>query len=338
MLKFEHIEYLNALWLLIPLFAFFVWYSFYRKKKQEAFASNALFKRLAPFNSSNKLYIKFTLYVLAYISLCVGLANPQIGTKFETVKREGVDVMIAIDVSKSMDAKDTQPSRMLKARQFVSNLITKMSNDRVGLIVFAGNAYLQMPLTIDYSAARMYLKQVNTNLIPNQGTAIGAAVNIAQKSFPENGENQKVMIVISDGENHEGDAESAIEQAKKNGIKVITIGVGTTKGAPIPLGAKGQFKKDNKGEIVTTKLNEGMLKDLAKEANGTYYNIADNDAMDNIVASLGSLDGKVFEEKVITDYKDHFQLFLLIAIVLLIIEFVMSYKKSKIQLNLFKEK
>ena len=338
MLKFEHIEYLHALWVLIPFIAFFVLYIFYRKKKQQAFATQTLFKRLAPFNASSKIYTKFSLYVLAYISLCVGLANPQIGTKFETVKREGVDVMIALDVSKSMDAKDTQPSRMQKARQFVSNLINKMSNDRIGLIVFAGNAYLQMPLTIDYSAAKMYLKQVNTNLIPNQGTAIGAAVNIAQKSYPENGDNQKVMLVISDGENHEGDAEKAIEEAKKNGIKVITIGVGTTEGAPIPLGRKGQFKKDNEGNIVTTKLNEEMLKNLANEANGTYYNIANNDAMSDIVASLGALDGKVFEEKVITDYKDHFQIFLLIAILLLLIEFVISYKKSKIQFNLFKEK
>ena len=220
----------------------------------------------------------------------------------------------------------------------ISNLINKMSNDRIGLIVFAGNAYLQMPLTIDYSAAKMYLKQVNTDLIPNQGTAIGAAVNIAQKSYPENGDNQKVMLVISDGENHEGDAEKAIEEAKKNGIKVITIGVGTTEGAPIPLGRKGQFKKDNEGNIVTTKLNEEMLKNLANEANGTYYNIANNDAMSDIVASLGALDGKVFEEKVITDYKDHFQIFLLLAILLLLIEFVISYKKSKIQFNLFKEK
>lgn len=338
MLKFEHIEYLHALWVLIPFIAFFVLYIFYRKKKQQAFATQTLFKRLAPFNASSKIYTKFSLYVLAYISLCVGLANPQIGTKFETVKREGVDVMIALDVSKSMDAKDTQPSRMQKARQFVSNLINKMSNDRIGLIVFAGNAYLQMPLTIDYSAAKMYLKQVNTDLIPNQGTAIGAAVNIAQKSYPENGDNQKVMLVISDGENHEGDAEKAIEEAKKNGIKVITIGVGTAEGAPIPLGRKGQFKKDNEGNIVTTKLNEEMLKNLANEANGTYYNIANNDAMSDIVASLGSLDGKVFEEKVITDYKDHFQIFLLIAILLLLIEFVISYKKSKIQFNLFKEK
>ncbi len=338
MLKFEHIEYLHALWVLIPFIAFFVLYIFYRKKKQQAFATQTLFKRLAPFNASSKIYTKFSLYVLAYISLCVGLANPQIGTKFETVKREGVDVMIALDVSKSMDAKDTQPSRMQKARQFVSNLINKMSNDRIGLIVFAGNAYLQMPLTIDYSAAKMYLKQVNTDLIPNQGTAIGAAVNIAQKSYPENGDNQKVMLVISDGENHEGDAEKAIEEAKKNGIKVITIGVGTTEGAPIPLGRKGQFKKDNEGNIVTTKLNEEMLKNLANEANGTYYNIANNDAMSDIVASLGALDGKVFEEKVITDYKDHFQIFLLIAILLLLIEFVISYKKSKIQFNLFKEK
>lgn len=336
MIKFEHAEYLNLLWLLVPLLLLFAFYILWQKKTLKKFATQQAIEKLAPNKSFLKPYFKFLIITLSLIALSFGLANPQIGTKFETVKREGVDVMIALDVSKSMDARDTQPSRMIKARQFVSNLISEMSNDRIGLIVFAGNAYLQMPLTIDYSAAKMYLKQVNTDLIPTQGTAIGDAVDIAKISFPENGDNQKVLIVISDGENHEGDAEDAINEAKKNGIKVITVGVGTAKGAPIPVGSKGEFKKDSDGNVVTTKLNENMLKDLAKEANGTYFNIADKNTTKEIISSLGSLDGKIFEEKVITDYKDHFQIFLGIAFILLLLEMLLGFKKLNLKLNLFK--
>lgn len=336
MIKFEHPEYLHLLWLLLIVGLLFAFFIFWRNKTSQKFAQKENFQILAPRISNLKHYIKFTLLALSFVALTIGLANPQIGTKLETVKREGVDVMIALDVSKSMDAKDTQPSRMLKAKQFVSNLVNKMSNDRIGLIVFAGNAYLQMPLTVDYSAAKMYLKQIDTDLIPTQGTAIGDAIDIAKISFPENSENQKVLIVISDGENHEGDAEDAIKEAKNNGIKVITVGVGSDKGAPIPIGTNGQFKKDNEGNVITTKLNEDMLKNLAAEANGKYYNISDEKTIEKIVASLGSLDGKVFEEKVVTDYKDQFQIFIGIAFVLLIIDMFIGYKKSKLQLNLFK--
>ena len=300
-----------------------------------SFSSNELFGRLAPELSNGKHLLKFGLIALVIVAIGIGLANPKIGTKFETVKREGVDVMIAIDVSKSMLAKDIQPSRMLKARQFVSNLINKMANDRIGLIVFAGNAYLQMPLTIDYSATKMFLKQVDTDLVPTQGTAIGDAIDLAGRSYPVEQKNQKVLLIISDGENHEGNADDAIEVAKKNGIKVITIGVGTEKGGPIPTGRKGDFKKDSEGNIVLTKLNEDMLESLADEANGSYYNIMDKDVVSNIIDELGSLDGKVFEEKVITDYKQHFQLFLLIALVLLVVEFVISFRKTKFSFNVF---
>lgn len=338
MLQFEHIEYWNLLWLLIPLTALFVWYILWKKKAVKLFAKEtSLFSKLAVGQSNFKQYLKFFLVIFAFVALVVALVNPKIGTKFETVKREGVDVMIAVDVSKSMNATDVQPSRMLKARQFVSNLINEMSNDRIGLIVFAGNAYLQMPLTVDYSATKMFLKQINTDLVPTQGTAIGDAVELAERSYPKEQKNQKVLLVISDGENHEGNADDAIAEAKKNGIKVITIGVGTAKGGPIPIGNNGEFKKDSEGNIVVTKLNEDMLKDLAKEANGSYYHIDNSNITDQIIDELGSLDGKVFEEKVITDYKQHFQLFLLIAFVFLLIDFLISFRKSKFSLNLFKK-
>lgn len=328
MIKYEHIEYFEFLWILLPLIILFVWYIYWRKKSISKFATAPLFEKLAPLQSATKHYVKFVLIVFAIVLLIIGLTNPKVGTQFEKVKREGVDVMIAIDVSRSMNAEDVQPSRMLKARQFVSNLMNKMSNNRIGLIVFAGNAYLQMPLTVDYSATKMYLKQINTDLVPTQGTAIGDAIELAQKSYPENKKNQKVLLLISDGENHEGNAKDAIESAKKNGIKIITIGVGSEKGGPIPLGRNGEFKKDLEGNIVVSKLNKSMLKDLAKEANGTYYDINTDKIVKNIINEIGSIDGVVIEEKVITDYKKHFQLFLFIAIILLIIEFMISYRKT----------
>lgn len=338
MLQFEHIEYWNLLWLLIPLVGLFIWYILWKKRAISLFAKNeSLFQRLSNGQSNFKQYFKFFFVLISFLAIVVALVNPKIGTKFETVKREGVDVMIAIDVSKSMRATDIQPSRMLKARQFVSNLINEMSNDRIGLIVFAGNAYLQMPLTVDYSATKMFLKQVNTDLVPTQGTAIGDAVELAERSYPKDQKNQKVLLVISDGENHEGNADDAIASAKKNGIKVITIGVGTSEGGPIPIGNSGDFKKDSEGNIVITKLNEDMLRDLSKEVNGSYYHIDNKDITTSIIDELGSLDGKVFEEKVITDYKQHFQLFLFIAFILLLIEFLISFRKSKFSLNLFKK-
>tara|TARA_B110000495_G_C23015567_1_gene601436 strand:+ start:752 stop:1768 length:1017 start_codon:yes stop_codon:yes gene_type:complete len=338
MLQFEHIEYLNLFFLLIPLIGLFVWYILWKRKAISSFAKKeTLFSRLSEGQSNFKQYVKFFFVLLGFLAIVIALINPKIGTKFEAVKREGVDVMIAIDVSKSMNATDIQPSRMLKARQFVSNLINEMSNDRIGLIVFAGNAYLQMPLTVDYSATKMFLKQVNTDLVPTQGTAIGDAVELAERSYPKEQKNQKVLLVISDGENHEGNAEDAIANANENGIKVITIGVGTKKGGPIPIGNRGDFKKDSEGNIVVTKLNEDMLRDLSKEANGTYHHINDKNITASIIDELGSLDGKVFEEKVITDYKQHFQVFLFIAFILLLIEFLISFRKSKFSINFFKK-
>lgn len=327
MIQYEHIEYFNLLWILIPLTALFAYFLFWKNNAIKKFAKKSLFNKLAKDQSKIKHIVKFFLVFFASIAIILALVNPKIGTKFEKVKREGVDVMIAIDVSKSMNAKDIQPSRMLKARQFVSNLISEISNDRIGLIVFAGNAYLQMPLTIDYSATKMFLKQVNTNLVPTQGTAIGAAVELAKRSYPKEDNNQKVLIIISDGENHEGDAEDAIKMAKEKGIKIITVGVGTEKGAPIPIGKRGEFKKDTDGNIVISKLNKEMLQDLAQQAKGTYYDINSQKIIDDILSELGSLEGKVFEEKVITDYKQHFQLFLFIAYILLLIDFLVSYRK-----------
>jgi Ca-activated chloride channel homolog len=330
MIKFQHIEYLYALVLLVPLLLFFVWYIVARKKAISSFGQQSLMQKLMPQASSTLHVLKFALPALALVFLIVGWANPQIGTKYETVQREGVDVIIALDVSKSMLAKDVTPQRLAKSKQFISNLIDRMYKDRIGLIVFAGNAYLQMPLTVDYSAARMYLKSISTDMIPTQGTAIAEAVNLATRSFQQDEDKHKTLIIISDGEDHEGDADRAIENAVKSGVVVHTIGVGTDKGAPIPINAKGDFLTDRNGNIVLTKLNEKMLIEMAQRGKGKYFNIETSNLADKIIGELSGMEGKFLEEKVITDYKSRFPVFLGIAFALLLLEFLIPFKKTSI--------
>lgn len=283
-----------------------------------------------PKASSRLKNLKFTLIFIAFASLVIAWANPLLGTKYESVKREGIDVIFAIDVSKSMEAQDIIPSRMLKAKQLVSNAINQMSNDRIGLIVFAGNAYLQMPVTVDYSGAKMYLKTINTSMAPKQGTAISEAVNLAVNSFDEEAEAFKTIIIISDGESHDGDAETAIKQAKEQGIIVHTIGVGSSQGAKIPTDNLGNFKKDNNGEIVTTQLNETMLKELANLGGGNYFNASSSNLNEQLILALNGQEARMIDEKVFTSFKNHFPAFLGIALLLLLIEFLIPERKIQL--------
>jgi Ca-activated chloride channel homolog len=336
MIKFQHFQYLYALLALVPLLLLFVWYVFSRKKAIGSFGKDTLMQKLMPDSSSKLHVLKFILPSFALIFLIIGWANPQIGTKYETVQREGVDVIIALDVSKSMLAKDVTPQRLAKSKQFISNLIDRMYKDRIGLIVFAGNAYLQMPLTVDYSAARMYLKSISTDMIPTQGTAIAEAVNLATRSFQQDEDKHKTLIIISDGEDHEGDADRAIENALKSGVIVHTIGVGSDKGAPIPINAKGDFLTDKSGNIVLTRLNEKMLIEMAQKGKGKYFNIETSALADKIINELSGMEGKFLEEKVITDYKSRFPIFLSIAFALLLLEFLIPNRKIRIFKSLSK--
>jgi Ca-activated chloride channel family protein len=233
-----------------------------------------------------------------------------------------------------MLAKDVTPERLAKAKQLISNLIDRMHKDRVGLIVYAGNAYLQMPLTVDYSASKMYLKNISTDMVATQGTATAEAIELAMRSFQQDEEKHKTLIIISDGEDHEGDANKAIENAVKQGVVVYTVGVGSDKGAPIPINNKGEYKKDNEGNIVLTKLNEKLLIEMAQKGKGKYFNIETNSLADKMIAEINSLEGKFIDEKVITDYKSQFPIFLSIAFVLLLFEWLMPYRK----LSIFKSK
>lgn len=329
-MRFENIAYLNALWVLVPITLLFGYYMYSRRRALQLFGKELLINQLSPNKSTGRHLLKFFLYAFAFVCLVIAWANPQVGTKYERVKREGVDVFIALDVSKSMLAKDVVPARMPKAKQLVSDLIDGLTNDRIGLIVFAGNAYLQMPLTVDYFAGKMYLKNIDANMIPQQGTAIGDAVKLAMNSFNQEEEKHKALVIISDGENHEGDAIDAIEEAADAGVKVFTIGVGSEAGAPIPINKQGDLKKDTDGNTVLTRLNEDMMRKMAAEGNGNYYNISEQSVSERLINAIGSMEGKTLDEKVISDYKDHFPLFLGIAFGLLLLEFLISERSRKL--------
>ncbi len=333
MIQLEHTEWLYALGVIPVLSLLFWWMMTWRRRAIKRFGEDSLVLQLIPDKSKFKHHLKFGLLMLGIVFLVIGIANPQIGTKMEKVKRQGVDVVIAMDVSRSMTAEDLKPNRLARSRQFVSKLIDRMQNDRVAIIVFAGNAYLQLPLTVDYAAAKMFLKNISTNIVPSQGTNIGEAIKLAMRSF-EAGENKhKSLIIITDGENHDDEALKMAELAAEDGVVIHTVGIGTYKGAPIPVYRNGvpvDYKKDKSGSIVLSKLNEAVLQQLAVASNGQYYHISGGqDELTAIMGEIASIEKKEFEERIFTDYDDKFQYFLGAALFFLFLEFFISYRRNK---------
>lgn len=331
MVRMEHIEHLWWLLMLVPITLAYVSYIIWRSKAIGRLGNSSLVQQLMPLRSTRKHVVKFILVFLAVTSLVIAYANPQIGKKFEKVQRKGIDVIIALDVSKSMLAEDIKPDRIQRSKQFVSNLIDRLQNDRVGLIVFAGNAYLQMPLTSDKAAAKLFLKNINTNMVPTQGTALADAINMARQSFDESEHKFKSLVIITDGEDHEGEALEAAEKAADEGIVIHTLGMGDPKGAPIPIKVNGRpdFKRDQNGNIVLSKLNELILQQIAAKANGHYYRfVSGKDELDGIMNQLNTMEKKEFDEQIVTDYEDQFHWFVLLALILLTLEFLISNRKS----------
>lgn len=332
MFKFENETYLYAL-LLVPIFILLYWLATrWRNNAIQQFGDTTLVGRLMPDFAPAKHRNKFLLYLTAFAFIVVGLANPQIGTKLEKIKRKGIDVIVAIDVSKSMLAEDVKPSRLERSKQLVSRLIENMTDDRVGIVVFAGNAYLQMPLTVDYTAAKLFMQTINTDIVPTQGTAIAEAIELAIGSYPEEDKKHRALIVISDGENHEDGVEDMAQRASDEGIKVFTLGIGSEKGGRIPVirnGRKVDYKRNNNGQIVVSKLNQQMMKDIAKATNGNYFHIQGlRSETDQVLTALNDIEKRDFEDRVITDYADQFQYFVGIALLLILIEFFVSERKS----------
>lgn len=334
MIRFANIEFLYVLWL-VPLLILVYWYLHKQQNKLlEKFAGTKLHDVLIPLRSKLKQPFKFGVYLLAIVFLLIALANPQVGTKIEEVKQIGIDVYILLDVSKSMLAEDIKPSRLEKAKYEISKLIQRLSGDRIGLIVFAGQAYVQFPLTSDYSAANLFLSAVDVNSVPQAGTAIGPALDLALKSFSKDDATQKAIVVITDGEDHEGDIDRALEEANSKDVAVYAIGFGSPAGVPIPIydgsGRQVGFKKDNQGNIVLTKLDENILKTIAEKGNGKYYRGTNTeDELESIYNDLAKIEQSEYGSKRITEYEDRFYYFLLPAILLLAAEFFISSNKSK---------
>ena len=280
---------------------------------------------------------------LAFASLAIALVNPKIGTKLETVKREGVDIVFAIDVSKSMLAEDIAPNRLEKAKQLVTQIINNLASDRVGIIAYAGKAFPQLPITTDYAAAKMFLQNMNTDMLSSQGTAINEAIKLAKTYYDDEEQTNRVLIIISDGEDHSDEAASVAEEANEEGIRIFTIGVGDVKGGPIPEKRNGivlNYKKDNNGETVITRLNEEILKSIASKANGVYINGKNtNELVDQIGEILNKMDKKEFESKQYADFKDQFQWFLGFALFFLFLDIFLLERKTGWlkKLNLFNE-
>lgn len=331
MFRFEHPTYLYAL-LLIPVLA--VYFYLTRRARAKAllrFGETDLVRRLMPQVSMLKHPLKFVILMVALFLLVVAWANPQWGTKREKVKKKASDIIVAMDISNSMLADDVKPSRLERARAFGLDLIRELKGERIGTIVFAGHAYLQMPLTTDYAAAAMFLKSANPEQAPTQGTAISDAIEIAEKAFPEENKSHKVLIVLSDGEDHDSEAIARAKEAHDNGLIIFTIGVGTAEGSFMvtDFGGIKDFKRDEKGEPIRTKVNEAMLKDLANAGEGDYFNIANTNG---IIAALKNRIEKVekreLETRAFNEYESYFQWFLFPVILILIIEFMMPYRKS----------
>ncbi|UKM65708.1 VWA domain-containing protein [Flavobacteriaceae bacterium GSB9] len=315
----------------------------WKYRAQRKFADKILLKKLSPNTSLFKSILKVILLCLAFACLAIALVNPKIGTKLETVKREGVDIVFAIDVSKSMLAEDIAPNRLEKSKQLVTQIINNLASDRIGIIAYAGKAFPQLPITTDYASAKMFLQSMNTDMLSSQGTAINEAINLAKTYFDDEEQTNRVLIIISDGEDHSEQAAAVAEEASEEGIRIFTIGVGDVKGGPIPIKRDGvvlNYKKDNEGETVITKLNEETLKNIAEEANGAYINGRNtNNVVDNIRDILNAMDKTEFEAKQFADFKDQFQWFLGFGIFFLLLDvFLLERKTAWLKkLNLFNE-
>jgi len=316
----------------------------WKKQTQKKFAERALLKRLSPNQSIFKSVLKVFVLCLAIACLSFGLVNPKIGTKLETIKREGVDVVFALDVSKSMVAEDIAPNRMQKAKQLVTQIINSLAGDRVGIIGYAGSAFPQVPITTDFSSAKLFLSSMDTDMVSSQGTAITEAIQLAETFYNDEDQVNRVLFIISDGEDHEGNIEDAASAAAEKGIRIFTIGVGTLEGARIPIKRNGilqYYKKDQNNEEVITRLGEETLRRVAEEANGEYIDGSNTqEVVDEVKAILGGMNKKEFEAKQFTDFKDQYQWFIAGALFLLVFDMLLLERKTAWlkKLNLFNEK
>ena len=301
-------------------------------------------KKLSPEKSVFKPILKLIVMLLALTALILGLVNPKIGTKMETVKREGIDIVFAMDMSKSMLAEDVAPSRLEKSKQIVSQIINQLGSDRIGIVAYAGSAFPVLPITTDYGVAKMFLQSMNTGIVSSQGTSLDEAIKLSSTYFDDKSKTSKLLILISDGEDHSEGAEEAAEEANKLGMKIITIGIGTEKGSTIPLRRNGiveSFQRDNNNEVVVTKLNQESLTTIAKATKGGYVNGNNTkEVLEYVKNALNNIQKTEFEATQMADFQSQFQWFLGFAFALLFLDIFFLERKTKWvrKLNLFNEK
>lgn len=343
-MELDERNYLYLLFIIPILVVLFLFNLYWKRKKQREFGDLDLVKRLSPESSVFKPVLKLIFMLLALIGIIFGLVNPKIGTKMEKVKREGIDIVFAMDVSKSMLAEDVAPSRLEKSKQIVSQIINQLGNDRIGIVAYAGSAFPVLPITTDYGVAKMFLQSMNTDIVSSQGTSLDEAIKLSATYFDDKSKTSKLLILISDGEDHSEGANAAAEEANKLGMKIITIGVGTEKGAAIPLKVNGivqSFKRDNNNEVVITKMNQESLKAIAKATKGGYINGNNTkEVLEYIKNALNNIQKTEFESTQMADFQSQFQWFLGFAFLLLFFDIFFLERKTKWvgKLNLFNEK
>lgn len=338
--RFENINFLYLLFL-IPLLIIIYWITYiYKKRSLRKFGDIEIISQLMPYVSFSRPIYKFSILLFALAFIIIGICGPQFGSKLKKVKRKGVEIVIALDVSNSMLAQDIQPNRLERAKRSISKLVDKLNNDKIGLIVFAGEAYTQLPITSDYGSAKLFLSTISTDIVPVQGTSISSAINLAVKSFSPDSESSKAIIIITDGENHEENAVEAARIAGDKNIIVHTIGMGLVKGAPIPdIKRANEYIKDREGNIVISKLNELILQQIAIAGKGMSVRANNTSSgLNTLFEEINKMDKTDFEEKIYSSYNEKFQFFIALGLFLLLIDFVILERKNKYfkDINIFK--
>ena len=336
MFRFANPDFLYLFFLLPVLIAVFLYYNHRRRQNIRKYGDPALLQELMPTVSKYRPDVKFWLTFSALALTIFMLARPQFGSKMETVKRSGVEAVIALDISNSMLAEDVTPSRLEKAKKLISRLVDTFNNDKVGMIVFAGEAFTQLPITSDYVSAKMFLESINPSLITTQGTDIGAAIRLAMKSFTPNDGVGRAIVVITDGENHEGGAIEAAKEAAEKNMQVFILGIGSPDGSPIPEErGSNHFRKDKDGNVIVTRLNEQMCQEIAKAGNGVYIRVDNSNSAEKIlneeIAKLAKTD---VESQVFTDFDEQFQALAWLVLILLVVEMLILERKNPLFKNI----
>ena len=328
MINFAQAQYLLLL-LLVPFF--FVIQAVVlkiRKRRIRKFGDEALVAKLMPSYSEGKTWIRLVLFSIGFVFFIIGLSRPQIGARLKEHETKGAEIMIVLDVSNSMLAEDYSPNRLERAKLAISRLVDKLRDERIGLIVFAGNSFVQLPITTDYVSAKMFLNSISTESVPVQGTAMGEAINTAMKSFSLQSEKSRAVIVITDGENHEDDPVAAAKQAAELGVRVFTIGVGSPEGKPIPF--EGELLKDRNGEIVVTRLDESILKDVADAGNGLYVRAGTSEfGLNPVINEIKKMEDEKYSSIVFEEYDEQFMNFFAIALIFFVLEMLVGDRKPK---------